>query len=631
MNRSDLLNNLDLFASKVFFAISVLSIFFVQLYLTGRVKYFSITLLVGICITLLVYTCLRKNVLPIISQVNIKYKYLNLKTILIIYLLLYSQSILLLFSSVYNRSLLYFIIIALICTLIVIQIEMYSRSKYSIALILFEICLLSLNLRWGILYEFPDLVGVDPVYHLNLAMNIVNSGSIPLGLDYSPYPLMHILIAITNLIVYVSPKNSMIFSIGFMVAVLLPLFIYVVCTRIFTVQLALISALLVAISNYLIWYGYILFGTTMGFIYFIIFLYFIINTKSIQYRLLSIIFFIVTVLTHPLTTVVLLFSIIILFLVELYYTVHVDNASVNEIPRMNTGLIILFISFTIAYWMYSTTFFSSSSFFNFIIETLLAKMNATEAVPSTLSMSLERVNFLNEAINALGAVLVMCLAVVGALHTIRIKGNNPLAIYVVSIGFIIFLTAGLFQVIGFENILPERWFGFAYLLLAIPASAGFQLLYNTGAKKTLVLCIQSMLIFIVAFLMITSSVANMDSPIYSKDISLRIGFFESELVAKDFYVFHSNAPFITDMRYEPMRAFDDRGIKFVGTLTIDDISPEDIIIIRDYVLNNRFDIPARNPNGAAPVMFDQQFKRNLELEGVNEIYTNNIVKMYLIN
>ena len=219
----------DRFASNICLFISIFSIYYVQKTLTGRIEYFAITLLGGISIALFGYILFRHNIRPVIPQVEYKKsKYLNLKLFSILYALLYLISIDLLFQHLYNRPLIYFLVIASICTLVMIQIQIYSNHKFATMLILFEILLISLNLRWGILYEFPNIIGVDPIYHLNIAMDIVDFGKIPLGLDYSAHPIMHILVAITNLLVNVSPKNSIIFSTGFVSAVLLPIFTYVI-------------------------------------------------------------------------------------------------------------------------------------------------------------------------------------------------------------------------------------------------------------------------------------------------------------------------------------------------------------------------------------------------------------------
>lgn len=621
----------DISASNICIFISIFSIYYLQKTLTGRIEYFSITLLVGISVTLLIYLLFRNKIIPVIPQVEYtKSKYLNLKFFSILYALLYLISIDLLFQHLYNRPFIYFLVIASICTLVMVQIQIYSNHKSATMLILFEILLISLNIRGGILYEFPNIIGVDPTYHLNIAMDIVDFGKIPLGFQYSAHPIMHILIATTNLLASVSPKNSIIFSTGFVLAVLLPMLTYTICKRIFTVQIALISALFIAISNYLIWYGYMLFATSMGLVYFIIFLYFILSVESVHQKIVSILLFLTLVLVHPLTNVVLLFSMILLRLAQTYHhrLSYVINTRKNQIISIN--MIILFFLFTLAYWMHSTPL-SNTSFFDFIIRTVVTKLTTVELAPSILSAPLERVNVLNEVINMLGAISLLCLGIIGVLHTIRIKGNDLISMYVVSIGYIIFFAAAVSQIIGFENILPQRWFAFAYLLFAIPASVGIQLMYNINASKKFTLYIQSIMIFTISFLMITSSIANMDSPIYSKDISLRTGYFESEFAATDFFVVHSNTTFVTDMRYEPMRAFDNRGIKFLGIVSFDELSSSDLVIIREYVINNRIDIPFRNPNGAAPAMLSQDFLQSLESEGVNTIYTNKIVNMYSIN
>lgn len=630
MDMKNYFKDFDGVAARICLFITILSIIYAQKILTGRIAYFSITLLSGVSVTLLAYIFFRNKIIPVIPQVeHIKSDCVNFKVYVILYTLLYTASIYLLFHHAYHRPLIYFFVIAFACILVMVQIQMFSQHKFAQVLILFEILLISLNIRWGILYEFPSIIGTDPAYHLNFAMNIVDFGKIPTGFQYSTHPIMHLLIVTTNLLGNISPKNSFVFSIGFVVATLLPIFIYLVCKKIFPVQISLLAALIVAVSNYLIWYGYMLFATSMGLVYFIIFLYYMLNGRSVSKKTLAILFFIAIILVHPLTNVVTLYSIISLLLLYTYF-IMIDVAHIKKNRIINANIVILFFLFTLAYWMYSAPF-SDIPFFDFIIRTIFTKLTTAEVAPPTLSTPIVGVGILNEIINMLGAISVLCLAIIGALHTIRIRSDNIKSIYVVLIGFFIFFAAAVSQIIGFENILPQRWFAFAYLLFAIPASVGFQLIYSININKKFTLYVQSITFFAVAVLMMTSSIANMDSPIYSKDISLRIGYFESELAATDFVVIHSNTTITTDMRYTPMLSNMPNRKMLGGNANVSEFSSGDLVAIREYVRNNRIDIPLASPNGAIPDLLNPDFLQSLELKGVNTIYDNKIVSMYAIS
>jgi len=632
--------------SKVCFFIGLLFLIYFYETATGRLRYFSITFLSAIVITLLAYTFLRNKIYPKIFEINyLEFNHIQIKSTLTLFLLWYSASIYLLYTQLYYRPFIYFTIIVFLCILVLIQIYSVCTNSSLSAIILLEILLISINIKFGIIYEFTEIIGVDPIYHLNLAMNIVNTGFIPNGLQYSAHPIMHILISVTKIISDIGNKNSLIFSIGFLVAILPPLFIFVTCNKIFTTQIALISSLFVSICNYLIWYGYMLFVTSLGIVYLCILLYFLIshNLKHSISKTLLIVSYFIIVLLHPLTNMVCLFVVALFVLISTFY-LNKNDRNCKIIFKNN--ILLLFIILTLGYWIYSSTSPGGGFFFDFVVSTVFQKLrmehspesvietpeSVIETPESVIETSLSNVSGANEIINMVGVVPIFCFAVLGFLHTIRVKKNNNVTLSFVFIGFAIFTFAAVCQVFGFENILPERWFAFAYLLFSIPAALGFQIINFSGCNKNILIIVQLFAIIIISFFMITSSIANMDSPLYSKDISLRIGMYDSEINALNTLLIHSDSAVITDMRHISMKSCtSNKTLKyFTSNFRFDMLTENDLVIVRNYVRNNRIDVPLMSAGGGAPAVLSKDFLRTLESKYAIKIYDNRVVDAYLI-
>jgi hypothetical protein len=84
---------------------------------------------------------------------------------------------------------------------------------------------------------------------------------------------------------------------------------------------------------------------------------------------------------------------------------------------------------------------------------------------------------------------------------------SALGVFGISYGFMVALSSWA--------IVPDRWFPFGLTLAAIPASYAILSLVNLGKKRPKIrfVCI---LVFVIAFFSITSSLANDDSPLYTR-------------------------------------------------------------------------------------------------------------------
>jgi len=99
-------------------------------------------------------------------------------------------------QHLYQRPLAYFILISLAAGIIAVEAlntHKDTRKGY-IYLILFQVLLLSLNIRLGMFYEFPSLIGADAFFHASQVQYIVDNGHVPsveVAYEYAAYPAYH--------------------------------------------------------------------------------------------------------------------------------------------------------------------------------------------------------------------------------------------------------------------------------------------------------------------------------------------------------------------------------------------------------------------------------------------------------
>ena len=150
--------------------------------------------------------------------------------------------------DLYERPLLYFIISALMAGLIACQI-VFSREQYK-SVILSQIIILGASIPWSQLLLYPTVIGVDPWYHQNVTLKIIEFATIPDG-GYSHLPLFHLIIAINSLFLDLNYKIAAMFSVSIAQIVCNVLFIYLL--GIFTTKnnrVGLFSALMVILAGH---------------------------------------------------------------------------------------------------------------------------------------------------------------------------------------------------------------------------------------------------------------------------------------------------------------------------------------------------------------------------------------------
>ena len=471
----------------------------------------------------------------------------------IAFVFLFMLSLFLSRTEVYHRPLSYFIVVTIVSAIIVTQILVLEEKKNIwLWIILFEVFLLSINIRSCIYFNFAGLQGSDTWWHCDLARQIGQFGHIsPLGREYSMIPVMHLEVAMTKIISGLNAKNS--FFIISIIGTFSTIFVFLIGKHLFNTKIGLLSMLILNISNYHILWGINIIAMTQGAVFFAIIAFLILNkskteSNRIVWSIFLILFLIMITLTHTVATFVTFVALLSIFVAIKFYpflkTVKTNITKYNEI-NVTLTIILFFGIFVITYWMFVFPH-PGASFFDKVV------LSAREALASADVGKVDHVTLasveepLEVFLKELGYDILIALTVFGICTSF--KNNSPSKFAVIICSIVMFAFIYLTALAGTNAILPYRWFIFIYTLVCIIASLGIFALAGLVKSKSKKVFSALFIVSLLTFFMITGGYANIDSPIYTK--SERLGFLTSELEAASFLSKkHNDTTIYTDFTY----------------------------------------------------------------------------------
>ncbi len=481
------------------------------------------------------------------SLSNFNYRLNNAnKTIIhsldIMFVFIYTISILLLYSNIYHRPLVYFILVSFLSSLIAIEI-IYLKEKDTKLSVILKIIFLSLNIRYGIYYEFNSLIGNDLFKHVKLINQVIASGFItPESMDYTKYfdfPIYHVLNASLSLISSFNIKDSVFFSTVFFFSVS-TIYIYLIGKKLVGVKFGLFAMLLANVSDIFIVAN--LTSITPGSIVFcwlLILLYIILtNSNFVANNIIKVLLIFVLILTHQLSTLASLIILVSIFIGEYIFTHIHGNRRYLKMSTLSTTLsmnsLLIFGVMLVYYWMQADKDLTSGkSFFYFAINPVVNVLKNGDFFSHDSNVYADyyaQYSMISNVLFHLGYLILIGLAIIGALIWLSSKAQDSkkFAIIIATVSLYFFIYGAPLTGIGNAQ-LSTRWLTFAYLfLIFMSTQAIFSLVNSLNNKKITTL---SLIFFIFTFTMITTPYVNGDSPLYCNERWPRASFTDSEIQA----------------------------------------------------------------------------------------------------
>ena len=503
----------------------------------------------------------------------------------ILFFALLGYSLILLHSNTYDRPLAYFISIALMSTLVALEIFTMPEKKTGYtAFLLTKILLIAFSLRWSLYYMFPgSLFGSDPWDAIYFYANLSEAGHLSRAIlgGYYYMPFQHITVVITSQLTQLDLRSSLFFSLGlFEIASLI--FIFLLGSKLFGKKIGLLATLLLAVNNLHITWGWLIVAQTLGLSLATFILFLVLRpTKgnAVKFKVISLLVLISMIFTHHLSSAVTLTIMLLIFIG--YWIFSLVGKSTERFAGISITTILFFGISLSAYSIYVSRFFGSFTY-------LLIGSGEMKLFPEFLAPTIATNPFWFE-LNRLGPLVFYALAVIGILSILNSRNMNLSRFSLAFCGAL--LTALTFA--GF--LLPHsalsigRWFVFLQILLAIPVALGLIFICSVIKKNWKVLSTLGTITFLLTSLMILNTQGSFDSPIYPNYVEPRRALTVSELGAAGTIKSTYTGTLTTDSYY--IHAFEHIPKLIPKQLTPLDVQTgfadvEELLLLRQYSIEN---------------------------------------------
>lgn len=441
-------------------------------------------------------------------------------------------------SEVYTRHPLFFFFVSGAIAVLSIQIITYhnKNKEIMISLLIIKILMISAILRYSAYYISPYPVGSDPWVHREYVSYFLEYGRITVPSDflyhYVNYPISHLYSVVTALIVSISPRDA-----WFMLSIILTLstIITFMIARMLTgdIQIALTSMLLLNFTDAHIQWSIQVIPMSFGIAIYVFTIYFALNRYlnpnpryGSKYASLLIIFLIIVVWAHTISTFIILVSLLSLVLgVILYEIIYMRDLSITRLlDRLILVKPIIVLSIVIFYHWVDP----SCNFFDEIFISLIDSLSQEAKFLENTSISNITGNWA-ELLKPVGFCLYTFFGIVGTLYCSSDKHKANKYFPLIFLVLILFIFRYAFPILGIRNIIPYRWPAFAFIGFTPLIGIGVFCCLSLLKTKNAVLCALAMFLFLGSFFMITGEISNNDSPFYGEGTSTKVIWTESEM------------------------------------------------------------------------------------------------------
>jgi hypothetical protein len=442
--------------------------------------------------------------------------------ILFFLFLFISALLIILRPNLYDRPTGYFIAITLLTVILSVEILFLPQNEIYRIFVLFKIIIFSFGLICVPQFIYQELIGVDPWYHQMVVASIIKNGVIPAGTNYSLTPIFQLLITNISLLTHLNYMFATIASM-FMFTVIALGFIFLIGRSLFNSKVGLLGALLLGTGVQWMAYGTGPIPQNLGLILISILIYLVLVKKQVNliYTYLTMVVMLVLILSHALSASCL--AIILFCFLEGFLLYGILN-----LKKVGLALILyFFLFFTVAmfgWWIY---FSNQSSILKQLIQSdfHISAWKTSDAYAQYMLT----VPYSEYFLDLLGFLVFIAFSIVGSFYMLSKKFGSKETFALVIGGLSILLISFITLPLGLTGFLAQRWWYYAYLVLAIPAAIGVFSICRCFSSKIIRTIVMSVLIFILAFFSFTSPEVNYDNRIYNKNTGDRYALTKSEI------------------------------------------------------------------------------------------------------
>jgi hypothetical protein len=483
-------------------------------------------------------------------------------------------------------------------------------------------------------------MGYDAYFHANMARVITNTGFVaPFQISgkYFYYPLAHIFISVTQIMGKTDLKDAIFYSIG-LANVFITAFIYLIGKKLEGPQMGLLAALLLNLNNYNIVTG--IANITAGSLvlcYFIFIIYAIFSEKQeVKYTGLILLIAIITILTHQLTTFVVLLA---LFAIYIGKNLHSRLYKDSILKTIGSSYVLFFLVSMQTYWTF-TYVHGDISFFEMILKPLIGVLQGGTAYSSdelivgtltnqdALETLLLHICYLALPFFAIGGVLAWFFRE-------DIKKINKFSAALVVI--VLYGLAYGIPLLGMRNLLTSRWFPLiSVFLVLVAASYMLKLVSLIDFKKAKIPAV-FILVLLFSFIMLETPGINKDNPLVAKETTVRNQFKDVEIQAIETVTGKYSGNILMDSPYDSCLFYCNPEYSSINAKYFDiqniktgEINGNPMVLLRKTTLEEPISIDDPERYGVSIVQtVPEEFFNRFEAQNYALIYNNEEVSAYV--
>lgn len=260
------------------------------------------------------------------------------------------------------RPLIFFLLLSVMSTSILLEILLFDLEKKT-PVILLQIMALSLVIIWSANLKYYFFIGrTDPITHLWFIQNLIESHHVTADIfgNYISFPLWHILCSSIYIIsgVSVPAQKVMHFTNGLIFSFLV-LAVYLISVKMFKDKvLPLLIPLFICLNPDFIIYGMSSIArSVVSFFEVIIILLLLTSKNSVSKRFLLLFFTFIAIIYHPVSIPFIFLIFLIIFWLDKFY--HTETKFIAK------NYLLYIIIVTLTYWIYNA---------NYILETIVGNI-----------------------------------------------------------------------------------------------------------------------------------------------------------------------------------------------------------------------------------------------------------------
>lgn len=454
-------------------------------------------------------------------------------------------ALVLLVHSTGGRSLQAHLLIGLIGVLLFSQILMTDDATFSPGLVLGELLLVTIVVRFTALLATPGYIGVDIWTHGPIFISdIVSEGSLAAIADvkYIMAPIYH-LNGAAGALIFGSPRLGIYLSVGLLVALSI-LLVYAIAGLLLPTRWALVATGLFAFADEAIRWGIHVIPTSLGLVFFLGIVYCLTRfyfTRDTRLLALVLLFSLATVFTHQVSTTIVLLVLGIAVFTSL--VVRLPWFRRPESPG-TAGLFGVFaVTLVVTLISWANTPFSGDFIFLWRMLDVLEHAIVGEAGFLNLASDggaggaggapadeMTGVDRLYPFVQWTGFGLLLAVTIIGSLVWLKRDVGDLGVTYLLWFAAMFFVAYG-FSLFGLRTFMPGRWLAFLFVPMAILGAVGLYHVSQNATTRTL------LVVFVVLALaypttMVLAEKSTLDSPAFENQ-DPRFSYTMAEIAAVD--------------------------------------------------------------------------------------------------